>query len=170
VSGDHRLASRAYGDGVATTPVDMGARLRFVAGCWAVIGGGVALLCAALLSAQWLASHGVGWSGVVVLTEVDTCHDSEPPQCDWSGEFVSDDGRIHADGMRLSRPLGAQAGDTVPADMIPPLIMIHGDTSGASPNEVGLILAVSSAVCLVGLLPFQPWTWRRRFRERRSSS
>jgi len=139
-----------------------------VAGSWAVLGGGVALLCAALLSAHWLASLGVGWSGVVVLTEVDTCHDGEPPQCDWSGEFVSDDGRIHEDGMRLSRPLGARAGDTVPADMIPPLIMISGDTSGASQNEVGLVFAASSAICLVGLLPFRPWTWR--FRRRRHLS
>jgi hypothetical protein len=37
------------------------------------------------------AGHGVGWSGVVVLTEVDTCHDSEPPQCLTPG---SDTGQV----------------------------------------------------------------------------
>jgi len=40
--------------------------------------------------------------------------------------------------------------------------------SGASQNEVGLVFAASSAICLVGLLPFRPWTWR--FRRRRHLS
>ncbi|GAA3234085.1 hypothetical protein ACFO1B_23670 [Dactylosporangium siamense] len=108
------------------------------------------------------------------LTEPISCDRLPPPQqrCGWFGDFVSDDGTVVRHRMQLDGrlPQGATAGESIPARDTGGLAQIYPATGSPEWKPYAKILAGSAVAFLVGLALLRPWSWRRRWRQRRAAA
>lgn len=149
-------------------PPNMRRRLKAVAIGWVLIGALGTCIAGLSLPPDLRAAQGGGVTGRFTLTELNGCDDHPPPQqrCDWSGNFISDDGKTVAENMELAGelPSGATVGDTLAARDTGSRTQIYQLNDTRAWRMTAAFLAAFASAFLVGLAALQPWTWRDRFR------
>lgn len=145
-------------------------RLLVVAVAFVVIGCIMGVGSLTMLVPDWRAAHGGGRTGTFTLTEPMSCDRNPPPRqrCGWFGDFVSDDGTVVRRDKELAGglPDGASAGDTVDARDTGSRTEIYPLTDRSTWKQSAGFAALGFGAGLIGLLALEPWSWRRRWRER----
>jgi hypothetical protein len=134
----------------------MDIRLGIITGGMLAIGALGTAGAATLAVPDWRAAHGGGRTGTFTLTRPLSCDRWEPPRqrCDWSGDFVSDDGTVVRRDRELSGdpPPGARPGDTIPARDAGSWTRIYQRTDTGSWKSSAEFLAIFAGIFLLGAI------------------